>query len=277
MKLSVILVSHNTQNALRLALNAVYQSIFKSEFEVIVVENASTDRSLDMLQTEFVGARLVINHETQGYSKCYNQAIRAAKGDYLLLLSPEMIVNTDSFQKLTHFMDQHPLAGGASVRSVDFNGDYLPECRNGLPAGWATLLKLIGLAGYFPRSVPKMESQNDWVKEFETSETDTLCSSSMLLRRSAVARIGFFDERFKTFAYPIDLAFRLRNAGFKTYYYSKTYFIQLPGEPLNKYSWAYMSHFYGAMFIFAAKYLFRLPVIGLKDIGEIYPSQYEVE
>ena len=58
---------------------------------------------------------------------------------------------------------------------------------------------------------------------------------------------------------------------------NKTYFIQLPGEPLNKYSWAYMSHFYGAMFIFAAKYLFRLPVIGLKNIGEIYPSQYEVE
>jgi len=277
MKLSVILVSHQAKNSLRLALNALYKSNSAFEFEVIIVDNASDDRTFEMLQQSFPQVRIVTNPVFEGYSRAYNKAIRASKGTYVLLLSPDMMIKNDSIEKLCRFMDQHPLAGGSSVRMVDYNGDYLPESRYGLPAAWSTLLKFSGMANYFPRSFSKQKGRGDWVKEFETSEADTLHSDCMLLRRSALEKTGWFDERFKSFGYNIDMAYRLRLSGFKTYYFSKTNLMQLPGKRLNKFSWTYISHFYGAMFIFATKYLFKLPVIRLKDIGEIYPSQYEVE
>jgi len=276
MRLSVIFINHNSQNGLRLALNTLFKARSTVDYEVIVVDNASTDRSLEMLAFEFPKVRVIANSAYRGISLAYNKAIRAAQGDYVLLLDPYVVTGADSLEKLVDFMDQHPLAGGTSVRLVNYKGDYLPESKHSLNKNWAAFFKLFGLGSYFPRSIP-MHKRADWIEEFETSEVDVLHEDCMLLRRSALDTTGLFDERFSRFGHNIDLSYRLRREGFKTYYYSKTYIIQLPGKYLNKFSWEHIRHFYGAMFIFAAKYLFKLPVINLKDIGEIFPSQYEIE
>lgn len=277
MKLSVIFINHNSRNGLRLALNTLFKAKSHVSFEVIVVDNASADRSLEMLSFDFPKVHIIANSRYQGISKCYNKAIRAAKGDYLLLLSPYVLTESSILEKLSGFMDQHPLIGGASIRAVDYKGDYLPGSKHSLSNAWAKFLKFAGLAACFPRSISNEHRRADWVEEFETSEVDVLYQDCMLLRKSAVEKTGFFDERFKNYGHNIDLAYRLRQQGFKTYFYSKTYIIQLPGKVISKFSWDRMSHFYGAMFIFAAKFLFKLPVININDIGEIYPSQYEIE
>jgi GT2 family glycosyltransferase len=277
MKLSVIFINHNSKNGLQLALNNLFKAKSTVAFEIIVVDNLSTDRSLEMLHFEFPKVRIIANSRVESFSNNYNKAIRAANGDYVLLLSPYVLVNKDGVDRLVNFMDQHPLTGGASVRMVDFKGDYLPESKHSLRRGWALFLRLIGMGAYFPKSISNEHRKTDWVEEFDTVEVDSLNEDCMLLRRSAVENAGFFDERFKSYGYNIDLAYKLRKQGSKIYYYSKTYIIQLPGKFLRKFSWEYISHYYGAMFIFAAKYLFKRPVINLKDIGEIYPSSYEIE
>jgi len=276
MRLSVIFINHNSQNGLRLALNTLFKGKTAIDCEVIVVDNASTDRSLEMLAFEFPKVRVIANSADKGVSVAYNKAIRAVQGDYVLLLDPYVVTKTDSLEKLVDFMDQHPLAGGASARIVNYKGDYLSESKHSLSKTWATFLKLVGMGSYFPKSI-SANKRADWIEEFETSEVDVLHEDCMLLRRSALLKTGLFDERFSRFGHNIDLSYRLRREGFKTYYYSKTYIIQLPGKYSNKFSWDHIRHFYGAMFIFAAKYLFKLPVIKLKDIGEILPSQYEIE
>jgi GT2 family glycosyltransferase len=277
MKLSVIFINHNSKNGLRLALGTLFKGRSGVPYEVIVVDNGSTDRSLEMLSFEFPKVRIMASNTDLGLAVAYNKAIRAASGDYVLLLSPYVLTGADSLEKLSDFMDSHPLVGGTSVRMVDYKGDYLPESKHSLSKGWTSVLKLTGLASYFPKSISSMARKNDWVEEFETSEVDVLHEDCMLLRKSALDKTGLFDERFSRYGYNIDLAYRLRQQGFKTYYYSKTYIIQLPGKFVSKFSWDGIRHFYGAMFIFAAKYLFKLPVINLKDIGEIYPSSYEIE
>lgn len=277
MKLSVIFINHNSRNGLRLALNNLFKAKSIVAYEVIVVDNLSTDRSLEMLHLEFPKVRLIANSRVESFSKSYNKAIRVAKGDYILLLSPYMLVNKDGIDKIVTFMDQHPLTGGAGVRMVDFKGDFMPESKHSLSDTWVTFLRLAGLGAYFPKSILNKRKRPDWVEEFETSEVDSLHEDCMLLRRSAIENAGFFDERFNSYGYNVDLAYRLRKHGFKIYYYSKIYMIQLPGRFLRKFSWEYINHYYGAMFIFAAKYLFKLPVINLNDIGEIYPSSYEIE
>lgn len=277
MKLSVIFINQNSRNGLRLALNNLFKAKTTISYEVIVVDNLSTDRSLEMLHFEFPKVRIIANSYQESISKNYNRAIRAAGGEYVLLLSPYALTNKDGLDKIVTFMNQHPLVGGASIRMVDFKGDYLPESKHSLTNCWASFLKVAGLGSYFPRSISNGHRKADWVEEFDNSEVDSLHEDCMLLRKSALDKTGLFDERFKWQGYNIDMAYRLRKQGFKIYYYSKTYIIQLPGKFVRKFSWEYISHNYGAMFIFAAKYLFKLPVINLNDMGEIYPPSYEIE
>lgn len=277
MKLSIILVNHNSHNELRLALTSLYKASRHILHEIFVVDNASTDRSLELLHTEFPDVLVIANNKVESLSKASNQALRRAKGEYILLLSPDTIIGADSFAKLNEFMDQHPLAGGVSVRMVDFRGDYLQQSKHTLSGTWAAFIKLVGLTSYFPKTFSISQRKADWVDEFETKEIDVLNETCMLLRRSVLIGTGLFDERFIRYGYNIDLSYRIRLQGFKNYYYSKTYIIQLPGKKVNKFSWDHIKHFYGAMFIFAGKYLFKLPVLNVKNIGEIYPSSYEIE
>jgi GT2 family glycosyltransferase len=276
MKLSIILINHNSRNELRLALTSLFKAAHGMAYEVFVVDNASTDKSLEML-CEFPDVQVIANNKEEGLSKANNQALRLAKGEYVLLLSPNTIIGPDFFEKTNAFMDQHTVAGGVSVRMVDFRGDYLLRSKHTLSGVWTAFLKFVGLASYFPKTFAISRRKTDWVDEFETKEIDVLNEACMLLRRSVLKETGLFDERFTRFGYNIDLSYRLRLQGFKNYYYSKTYIIQLPGKTVNKFSWDYIKHFYGAMFIFAAKYLFKLPVLNVKNIGELYPSSYEIE
>ncbi|MGZ3812746.1 MAG: glycosyltransferase family 2 protein [Mucilaginibacter sp.] len=277
MKLSVILVNHNSCNGLRLALTSSLKAAHGIPHEILVVDNASTDRSLEILATEFPKVQVIANSKEEGLARASNQAMRIAKGDYIFLLSPDTITGGDTFEKLINFMDRHPEAGGVSVRMVDFKGDYLHRSKHTLSGIWATFIKLIGLAPNFPKTFSTTQRRSDWVEEFETTEIDVLNETCMLLRRSVLKETGLLDERFPIFGYNIDMSYRIRLRGFKNYYYSKTYIIQLPGKSVNKFSWDYIKHFYGAMFIFAAKYLLKLPVLNVKNIGELYPSSYEIE
>jgi GT2 family glycosyltransferase len=277
MKLSVILINHNSRNGLRLALTSVQKAARNIPHEVIVVDNASTDNSAGMLTSEFPEIKLHLNSTRASLSQAYNNILPETRGQYILLLNPDIIISADSFAKMNEFMDQHPLAGGVSVRMVDFKGDYLHHSKHTLTGAWAAFIKFVGLSSYFPKTYSVSRRKADWVDEFETKEIDVLNDSCMMLRRSVLEKTGLFDERFAMFGYNIDLSYRIRLQGFKNYYYSKTYIIQLPRKAVNKFSWNYFRHFYGAMFIFAAKYLFKLPVLNTKNIGELYQSSYEVE
>jgi len=277
MRLSVILINHNSRNGLRLALTSLQKAACNVPHEIIVVDNASTDNSVNMLTGEFPQVRLLVNSDKESLSQAYNKALLETRGQYILLIHPDTIISADSFGKLNEFMDQHPLAGGASVRMVDFRGDYLHHSKYTLTGAWAVFIKFVGLSSFFPKTYSLSQRKADWVDEFETKEIDVLNETCMMLRRSVLEKTGLFDERFALYGYNVDLSYRIRLQGFKNYYYSKTYIIQLPRKAVNKFSWNYFRHFYGAMFIFAAKYLFKLPVLNIKNIGELYPSSYEVE
>lgn len=276
MKLSIILINHHSCNELRLALTSLVKAAKDIAHEIIVVDNGSSDGSRMMLVTEFPKIRVIVNNKEEGLAKANNQAIRRANGEYVLLLGPDTVSGADTLQKLMVFMDQHPGIGGTSVKMVDQMGDYLPQSKHSLSSVWASFLKMVGLSSYFPKSFSTYKI-TDWTAEFETTEVDALNENCMLLRKSVLNETGLFDERFQRFGHNIDLSYRIRQQGYKNYYFSKTYIIQLQGKFSSKFSWDHIRHFYGAMFIFAAKYLFKLPVINLKDIGEIYPSSYEIE
>ena len=277
MKLSVIVVNHNACALLRQCLNSIIGACKGIDYELFIVDNASTDKSLDMLENDFPVARIIANSTDAGIAKANNQALPLTTGEYILLINADTISGKDTIERMCDFMDQHGDTGGLSVRMLTPQGRFLPESIHGLTKPWIAFFKLIGFAKHFSKTRLYNRNRKDWVEEFQIAEVDVLNSACMLLRRSVLNETGVFDERFFMYGHNIDLSYRIRLAGFKNYYFPKTYIINYDNQNTVKLSWGYIKYFYGAMFIFAAKYLFKLPEIKVQGVPQLFPSSYEVK
>jgi GT2 family glycosyltransferase len=230
-----------------------------------------------MLNHEFSQYRVLENKVNEGISKAYNQAIKLSRGEYVLLVNPDTISGKETLKRVVDFMDINTTAGGLGVRMLSPQGTFLPESNRGLTKSWVTFFKLVGFAKYLPKTRLTNRNHKAWVEEFQTSEVDILNGAFMLLRRSVLNEVGLFDERFVKYGYDIDLSYRIKLAGYKNYYFPKTYIINFKVAEQAKLSWQYIKQFYGAMFIFAAKYMFRMPELKVQGIPELYPQTYEIE
>jgi GT2 family glycosyltransferase len=277
MKLSIIVVNRNTCILLKQAINSLIDACKNIDYELFIVDNASTDHSLQMLENNFPEINVIANDANLGIAKANNQAIKQCTGEYVLLVSPDTITIKDSIEKMIDFMDGHADAGGIGIRMLSPQGRFLPESIHGLTKTWGAFLKLIGFARHLSKTRLYDRNRKDWVEEFQVAEVDILNGACMMLRSSALNETGMFDERFFMYGADIDLSYRLRLAGFKNYYYPKTYIINFENHHLAKFSWNYIKYFYGAMFIFAVKYLIKMPDIKLKGIPQLFPSTYEVK
>lgn len=277
MKLSVVIINQNNCLLLKQSLISIIIACKDIDYELFIVDNASTDHSLEMLENNFPKAQIIANNTDQGIAKANNQALKLTTGEYILLVNADTICARDSFEKMCAFMDEHTDAGGLGVRMLSQQGRFLPESIHGLTAIWAAFLKFIGFAKHLSKTRLYDRHRKDWVEEFQIAEVDIINGACMLLRRSVLNETGLFDERFFMFGHDIDLSYRIRLAGFKNYYFPKTYIISFESQPLAKFRWAYIKYFYGAMVIFAFKYLFRLPEIKVAGIPQLFPSSYEVK
>jgi len=277
MKLSVIFVNHNSGILLKQALAALNIACHSIDYELIVVDNNSTDRSLEILSANFPSAKVIANEANLGMGAAANQALKQCLGEYILLVSPDTITVKDSIGKMLSFMDAHTDAGGMGIRMLSPQGRFLPESVHGLTKSWIAFFKLIGFAKYLSKTRINDRNRKDWVEEFQIAEVDILNGACMLLRRSAVNETGLFDERFLVYGYDIDLSYRLRLAGFKNYYFPKTYIINFEADKLPKLSWSYFKYYYGAMLIFGVKYLFNMPEIKVHAAPQVFPQSYEMK
>ncbi|MDB5011352.1 MAG: wbbL 1 [Mucilaginibacter sp.] len=277
MKLSVIIANYNLCDLLRQSLNSLINAAKAIDYEVFIIDNASTDMSVEMLQEDFPQFHIIANTVNEGVAKAYNQAIKLARGEYILLVNPDTISGKETLNRIIEFMDVHTAAGGLGVRMLSPQGRFLPESNRGLTNAWATFLKLIGFTKHFSKTRLTNRNHKAWVEEFQTSEVDILNGAYMLLRKSVLNEVGLFDERFVKYGHDIDLSYRIRLSGFKNYYFPKTYIINFKSQTEAKFSWQHIKNFYGAMLIFAAKYLFKMPEIKVEGIPQLYASTYEIE
>lgn len=259
MKLSVVIVNYNLCYMLRQTLNSLVDAVKHIDYEIFIVDNASTDKSAEMVISEFPQCHIIANTKYDSYSKLCNEAISLSTGAYVLLVNPDIISCKKTLERAIEFMDMHTDTGALGVRMITPQGRFLPESNRGLTPQWITFFKLTGLAKYFAKSRLYDRNRKDWVEEFQTSEVDVVNGAYMLLRKSVLNETGLFDERFFMFGHDIDLSYRIRLAGYKNYYFPKTYVINFNLSRIPKFNWDYVKHFYGAMFIFAAKYLFKMP------------------
>lgn len=254
MKLSIVIVNYNVKYFLEQCLHAAKKAAVKVSSEIIVVDNDSVDGSCQMVVEKFPEIQLISNKKNVGFSMANNQAIRIAKGEYILLLNPDTVVEEDSFRKIVNFMDQHPEAGGLGVKMIDGKGRFLPESKRGLPTPEVAFWKMFGFSKLFPRSKRFSRYHLGYLDKDKIHEVEVLAGAFMLLRNETLKKVGLLDEDYFMYGEDIDLSYRITQGGYKNYYFPETTIIHYKGESTKKGSINYVRVFYNAMIIFAKKH-----------------------
>ncbi|HOK97806.1 MAG TPA: glycosyltransferase [Bacteroidales bacterium] len=254
MKLSVIIVNYNVKYFLEQCLYSVQRAIKDIAAEVLVVDNHSVDGSCAMVREKFPWVHLIANQENVGFSRANNQAIRIARGEYVLLLNPDTVVQEDTFVKCIEFMDAHPEGGALGVKMIDGKGHFLPESKRALPTPWVAFYKIFGLSRLFPKSRTFGRYHLTYLNPDQIHEVEILSGAFMFIRRKVLDEIGLLDETFFMYGEDIDLSYRIIQAGYKNYYFPHTSIIHYKGESTKKGSLNYVLVFYQAMIIFAQKH-----------------------
>ena len=254
MKLSVVIVNYNVRAYLEQCLRTVYTALEGVTGVVFVVDNLSTDGSVEMVREKFPQVHLMANQENVGFSRANNQAIRVAKGEYVLLLNPDTVVGEDVFQKVVTFLDAHPKAGGLGVKMIDGTGRFLPESKRGLPTPQVAFFKIIGLTRLFPKSRIFGRYHLGHLPEDKAAPIEILSGACMFLRNRTLTEVGLLDESFFMYGEDIDLSYRITLGGYENWYFPDARIIHYKGESTKKSSVNYVFVFYNAMAIFAQKH-----------------------
>lgn len=214
--LSICIVNWNTRDDLRLCLAAIAANPPRVECQVIVVDNASSDGSALMVRAEFPDVMLLANAENLEYARGNNQALQAARGEFVLLLNPDTEVRLHTLDRLLAFVRDHPDAGAAAPKLVNRDGTLQRSVRS-FPSPAMLFFEATGLARLFPRS-PLFGRYRMTFWNYETvREVDQPMASALMLRRAALDQVGLFDEQFPMFFNDVDLCWRLKAAGRKIY------------------------------------------------------------
>ena len=254
MKLSVIIVNYNVQYFLEQCLLSVHRASKGLSTEVFVVDNNSSDGSVEMVRQRFPEVKLISNLDNKGFSAANNQAIKQSSGQYILLLNPDTVVEEDTFMKCCAFLDGHDNAGALGVQMIDGKGFFLPESKRGLPTPAVAFYKIFGLSTLFPKSKTFGRYHLGYLDKNETNEVEVLSGAFMMIRKSVLDKTGLLDEDYFMYGEDIDLSYRITKAGYKNYYFHGTRIIHYKGESTKKSSINYVFVFYRAMAIFARKH-----------------------
>ena len=256
MKLSVVIVSYNVRSFLTACLDSVQRALEGIESEVFVVDNHSSDDSVEAIARDYTWVHLINNKDNLGFSKANNIAIRESKGEYILLLNPDTIVAPETLQGVLLFMDKHPEAGGAGVRMHNADGSLAPESRRAIPTPFVAARKMLGLTKRYYMSHLSWE---------EPAQIEVVSGAFMLLRRKAIQEVGLLDEDFFMYGEDIDLSYRLLKGGWQNWFLPFD-IVHYKGQSTRKSDFRYVHIFYQAMLIFFRKhyshlsFFFALPV-----------------
>ena len=229
MDLSIITVSWNVKEYLRASLEAIFQNAGVANFEVWVVDNASTDGTGVLLREwarKEPRLRVLLNNTNVGFARANNQAIEQAAGRYVLLLNPDMRVFPDTLATMVRWMDARPKVGVAGCHLVTDTGETIPHVRR-FPGLWNQLAIVLKLPHLFPRVLDRYLMRDfDYAKE---ARVDSVRGSFFMIRRAAL-RVGLLDERFFIWFEEVDFCKRMRSAGWEVWYTPATKCIDRVGR-----------------------------------------------
>lgn len=211
---SVIIVSWNTRELLLTCVESILNGTHAATYEVIVVDNASSDGSVDAVRERFPGVRTIVNEDNLGFSRANNLAILASTSRYVCLVNSDVEIHDGCLDALCSLMDSDVSIGVAGPRVLWPDGTMQSTCRK-LPSLWNNFCPAVGLSRAFPRVGWLSGEHMLYFAHDRRLEVDVLVGCLLMVRRAALATVGLLDERFFIYSEDVDWCQRFGAAGWK--------------------------------------------------------------
>ncbi len=258
-KLSIIIVNYNTYNLTKQTIDSILDKEYSFSYEIILIDNASIDGSIEMLEQDLKvfedKVHILINSTNLGFAKANNQGIRAAKGEYILLLNSDTFILEGCLQEALSKVTSDRQIGALGGKVMLPDGSLDHACKRGFPTPKAALYYFLKL----DRKAPLKYGQYDALHlgEDESGEVDVLMGAFMLMPKKVLHEVGLLDEAFFMYGEDIDLCYRIKGAGYKVFYYPQAKLIHYKGGSSKKKRHKVIYDFHEAMWLFYKKHYFR--------------------
>lgn len=241
MDVSVIIVNWNTSGLLLQCLNSIYSGDIRVAFEVIVVDNGSSDDSVSLIEKDFPAVLVLKNDRNVGFARANNQGISAGTGRYFLLLNSDTIVLPGAVDALVRVADQYPELGVVGPKLL--NMDHT------LQKSWAS----------FPSFLSELIGKNFRIRRPVTNsphayEVDWIMGACMLVRSSTIEDVGKLDENYFFYSEEIDWCFRIKKKNWKIWYISNAEIYHLGGGSANRARFIQLARLYQGKLLYFQKY-----------------------
>jgi GT2 family glycosyltransferase len=261
MKLSIIIVNYNTYTLTKQTIESIIQKEHPFQYEILLVDNASSDGSIQKLQEEFNELvlegilQVFTNKANLGFAKANNIGIRVAKGEYILLLNSDTVVEDDCLNKCISQMKKNTNIGALGCKVVLPDGKLDHACKRGFPTPKASLYYLLKLYKKDPIKYGQYDALH--LREDEVGEVDCLMGAFMLMPKDVLNKVGLLDEDFFMYGEDIDLCYRIKDAGYKILYYPEAQITHHKGGSSKKKRTKVIYDFHQAMWIFYKKHYYK--------------------
>lgn len=262
MEISVIIVNYNVCSFLEQALNSCLKASHNVQCEIIVVDNNSDDGSCEIVKEKFPSVKLICNEENFGFAKANNIALKEAKGEFILLLNPDTIIEENTFDVMINFFHKNEEIGLAGCKVLNPDGTLQLACRRSFPSPWVAFSKIVGLANFFPNSKFFSKYNLTYLSSESSYEVDAVSGSFMFFRKKVYEQVGGLDEVFFMYGEDLDFCYRVKKNGWKNFYVADTQIIHFKGESTKRSSIDEIKFFYESMEIFVRKH-FMFPFIAI--------------
>jgi GT2 family glycosyltransferase len=235
--LTIIIVNYNTGDLLSQCITSIQNHTACGSYEIIVVDNASTDVSCKIAQSLFPTVKFILNAHNRGFAAANNQGITASQADYILLLNPDTIVTPQALDTMLAFMEQRPEAAVLGCKLVYPDGSLQFSCSNNfLSLGfvcWRILIRAFFLDRWIDRLIPDLHypgrlkltlSEHEQVQSVEH-----LVGAVLMVRRTVIDQVGLLDENYFLYLEETDWCYRIRQAQLLIYYTPDAKIIHLEG------------------------------------------------
>lgn len=270
MDVSIIIVNYNTRELLKQVIESIKATVKRVEYEIIVVDNASKDGSVEMVRESFPKILLIDNSENLGFSKANNIGIKRSSGRYVLILNSDTVMVDNCIEDCVNYMDRDSSIGALGCKIVLRDGTLDKACKRGFPTPEASLFYMLKLDKLYPNSERFGKYNLTYLSEDEINEVDSLVGAFMMVKREAINKVGLLDEDFFMYGEDIDWCYRIKEAGYKNIYYPKAKIIHYKRESSKKRRFMTIYEFHRAMYLFYHKHYrkkYNILVTGIVYFG----------
>ena len=261
MKLSIIIVNYNTYTLTKQTIESIIKKEHPFQYEILLVDNASSDGSIEKLQEDFNGLvseeilQIFINETNLGFSKANNIGMRIAKGKYILLLNSDTVIKDDCLAKCLYEIEKNTNIGAFGCKVMLPDGKLDHACKRGFPTPKTSLYYLLKLYKKDPIKYGQYDAL--YLNENEVGEVDCLTGAFMLMPKDVLTEVGFLDEDFFMYGEDIDLCYRIKEGGYKILYYPKAQIIHYKGGSSKKKRTKIIYDFHQTMWLFYKKHYYK--------------------